>query len=271
MLRANLSSFVSSRRGAGATRRRASASEASSILSHEDARSARSGGFDSDDDGDDDDRAGSGWDPSADPFAGEGELFAHTGQNEVYFYCGVTRRSVRALIRTMERLRITEGMRAVKEGRPPRPVTLRISSEGGSLHDGLAAHDWLRARFPDLVTVADGLCASAGTFLLLAGTDRRVQPNAFVLVHQLREEIGGTMTNTEIQDLATVNSGITGAMRRLYRAHTRIPDERLDTLFTREVYLDADECVRHGIAHRLDGGAAATRESAQPLAEEEEA
>ena len=52
-----------------------------------------------------------------------------------------------------------------------------------------------------LVTWAEGYVASAGTVLVMAGEERRMLPNAVMMVHEVFSEDGGTwMRCTEAQD-----------------------------------------------------------------------
>ncbi len=65
----------------------------------------------------------------------------------------------------------------------------------------LAIHDVMRLLPNDVSTVAMGMAASAGQFLLSAGTPgkRFALPHARVLLHQGSAGIGGTAVDIEIQ------------------------------------------------------------------------
>src|ERR1051325_11139725 len=53
---------------------------------------------------------------------------------------------------------------------PGRDISLYINSPGGSVDAGFAVYDTMRSLDSDVVTVAMGLAASMGQFLLVAGT-----------------------------------------------------------------------------------------------------
>ncbi|MFD0367508.1 ClpP family protease [Streptomyces sp. NPDC127114] len=66
-----------------------------------------------------------------------------------------------------------------------RPVTLYISSPGGSVPAGMAIYDVMRHIDNDIVTIGLGYCASMAQFLVSAGTPgkRYALPNARMMLH----------------------------------------------------------------------------------------
>ena len=84
---------------------------------------------------------------------------------------------------------------------PDRDITLYINSPGGSVTAGMAIYDTMQFIPNDVVTVATGLAASMGQFLLSSGTKgkRYATPNARVLMHQPSGGIGGTASDIKIQ------------------------------------------------------------------------
>ena len=84
---------------------------------------------------------------------------------------------------------------------PRRDISLYINSPGGSVSAGLAIMDTMRLIPNDVSTLAMGLAASMGQFLLTAGTKgkRHALPHARVLMHQGSAGIGGTAADIEIQ------------------------------------------------------------------------
>jgi ATP-dependent Clp protease protease subunit len=84
---------------------------------------------------------------------------------------------------------------------PVRDISLYINSPGGSVSAGLAIYDTMRLIPNDVSTLAMGLAASMGQFLLTAGAPgkRYALPNSRVLLHQGSAGIGGTAVDIEIQ------------------------------------------------------------------------
>jgi ATP-dependent Clp protease protease subunit len=84
---------------------------------------------------------------------------------------------------------------------PRRDISLYVNSPGGSVSAGLAIMDTMRLIPNDVSTLAMGLAASMGQFLLTAGTPgkRHALPHARILMHQGSAGIGGTAVDIEIQ------------------------------------------------------------------------
>src|SRR5918995_958600 len=84
---------------------------------------------------------------------------------------------------------------------PRADISLWISSPGGSVSSMLAIRDVMQLIPNDVSTLAMGMAASAGQFLLSAGTPgkRHALPHARILLHQGSAGIGGTAMDIEIQ------------------------------------------------------------------------
>ncbi|WP_345151336.1 ATP-dependent Clp protease proteolytic subunit [Arthrobacter ginkgonis] len=84
---------------------------------------------------------------------------------------------------------------------PEKDIYLYINSPGGSITAGMAIYDTIQYIPNDVVTVATGLAASMGQFLLSSGTKgkRYATPNARILMHQPSGGIGGTASDIRIQ------------------------------------------------------------------------
>ncbi|WP_035854219.1 ATP-dependent Clp protease proteolytic subunit [Kitasatospora azatica] len=84
---------------------------------------------------------------------------------------------------------------------PEKDIYLYINSPGGSITAGMAIYDTMQYIKNDVVTIAMGMAASMGQFLLTAGTPgkRFSLPNANILMHQPSAGLGGSATDIRIQ------------------------------------------------------------------------
>jgi ATP-dependent Clp protease protease subunit len=84
---------------------------------------------------------------------------------------------------------------------PNRDIWLYINSPGGSVSAGLAIYDTMQFVANDVGTVAMGMAASMGQFLLCAGArgKRLALPHARIMMHQPSGGIGGTASDIAIQ------------------------------------------------------------------------
>ncbi|GAB3633278.1 ATP-dependent Clp protease proteolytic subunit [Microbacterium shaanxiense] len=110
---------------------------------------------------------------------------------------------------------------------PVADIALWIHSPGGSVPSMLAIRDIMRLIPNDVATLALGTAASAGQFLLSAGTKgkRRALPHARILMHQGSAGIGGSAVEIEVQadDLRQMRDTVLG----LISDDTGQPAERI--------------------------------------------
>lgn len=110
---------------------------------------------------------------------------------------------------------------------PVADIALWIHSPGGSVPSMLAIRDIMRLIPNDVATLALGTAASAGQFLLSAGTNgkRRALPHARILMHQGSAGIGGSAVEIEVQadDLRQMRDTVLG----LISDDTGQPAERI--------------------------------------------
>jgi len=98
---------------------------------------------------------------------------------------------------------------------PERDIYLYINSPGGSVTAGMAIYDTMQYIKNDVVTIAMGMAASMGQFLLTAGAKgkRFSLPNSEILMHQPSAGLGGSATDIRIQAQQLVRLKPTTAAR----------------------------------------------------------
>jgi ATP-dependent Clp protease protease subunit len=130
-------------------------------------------------------------------------------------------------------------------------ISLYINSPGGSVTAGLAIYDTMRLIPNDVSTLAMGLAASMGHFLLCAGTagKRFSLPHAQMLMHQGSAGFGGTAADVEIyaEQLERTSS----IMTRLIAEHTGQPAERVERDSLRDRWFSAEEALEYGIIDHI--------------------
>ena len=130
---------------------------------------------------------------------------------------------------------------------PHRDISLYINSPGGSVTAGLAIYDTMRMIPNDVSTLAMGLAASMGQFLLTAGTPgkRYVLPHAEVLLHQGSAGLGGTAIDIEIQ--AERLERMKDLMMRLTAEHSGQPVDKVEQDARRDKWFTAEEARDYGL------------------------
>lgn len=130
---------------------------------------------------------------------------------------------------------------------PHRDISLYINSPGGSVTAGLAIYDTMQMIPNDVSTLAMGMAASMGQFLLTAGTPgkRYALPHAEVLLHQGSAGLGGTAIDIEIQ--AERLERMKDLMMRLTAQHSGRPVEEVERDARRDKWFTAEQARDYGL------------------------
>jgi ATP-dependent Clp protease, protease subunit len=135
-------------------------------------------------------------------------------------------------------------------------ITLYINSPGGSVTAGMAIYDTMQFIEPDVATIAMGLAASMGQFLLTAGAPgkRAALPHTRILMHQPSAGVGGTAADIAIQAEMLVKSK--RELTELQSLHTGQPIERIEIDQDRDRWFTAQEALAYGFIDRVISRAA---------------
>jgi len=134
---------------------------------------------------------------------------------------------------------------------PEKDIFLYINSPGGSITAGMAIYDTMNFIPNDVVTVATGLAASMGQFLLSSGTPgkRFATPNARILMHQPSGGIGGTASDIKIQ--AELIMHMKKVMSELTAEQTGQSVEQILIDNQRDKWFTAEEGLKYGFFDQI--------------------
>jgi len=134
---------------------------------------------------------------------------------------------------------------------PQKDIWLYINSPGGSVTAGMAIFDTMEWVPNDVATVAMGLAASMGQFLLSAGAagKRYATPHARVMMHQPSGGIGGTASDIKIQAQQMLH--IKKQMAELIAQHTGQTLEQIETDSDRDRWFTAEDALAYGFVDHV--------------------
>jgi len=134
---------------------------------------------------------------------------------------------------------------------PAKDIWLYINSPGGSVTAGMAIFDTMQWVPNDVATVAMGLAASMGQFLLSAGAPgkRYATPHARVMMHQPSGGIGGTASDIKIQAEQMLH--IKKQMAELIAQHTGQDLEQIEADSDRDRWFTAEEAMAYGFVDHV--------------------
>ncbi|WP_309131825.1 ATP-dependent Clp protease proteolytic subunit [Brevibacterium sp.] len=134
---------------------------------------------------------------------------------------------------------------------PDKDIWLYINSPGGSVTAGMAIYDTMQYIKPDVATVAMGMAASMGQFLLSSGAKgkRYATPHARILMHQPLGGIGGTATDIKIQ--AELILHMKKQMAELTAEQTGKSLEQILKDNDRDHWFTAEEALEYGFIDKM--------------------
>ncbi|QIG59710.1 hypothetical protein [Dishui Lake phycodnavirus 3] len=170
--------------------------------------------------------------------------------NEVHFYGEITPENTLEFVEAFRTLEV----RLLKQkadliGYEPE-IRVHIMSEGGDMFSGLTLKNILETSRVKVITIAQGACCSAATFMFLGGSERRMGENAYLLIHQLSTDFWG-----KYQDLKNETKScekFMKALKDMYMRKTKIPEKKFKRLMKRDLFLSASKCLKYQIAHAID-------------------
>ncbi|WP_423775897.1 ATP-dependent Clp protease proteolytic subunit [Cellulomonas fimi] len=129
---------------------------------------------------------------------------------------------------------------------PEKDIWLYINSPGGSITAGMAIYDTMQYIQPDVATIAMGMAASMGQFLLSSGAKgkRYATPHARVMMHQPSGGIGGTATDVRIN--AQLILHMKTVLAELTAEQTGKTVEQINSDADRDRWFTAPEALEYG-------------------------
>ena len=134
---------------------------------------------------------------------------------------------------------------------PDKDICIYINSPGGSVSAGMAIYDTMKYIRPEISTIAIGMAASMGAFLLQAGTKgkRYALPNAEIMIHQ---PLGGTQGQAEdIRIHAEHILSIRSRLNEIIAENTGRPVEEVAKDTDRDNYMSAEEALEYGLIDKV--------------------
>lgn len=146
---------------------------------------------------------------------------------------------------------ITAQMLYLEADNPKKDIFFYINSPGGSVTAGLSIYDTMQYIQPEVSTMAIGLAASMGAFLLTAGSPgkRLSLPNAQMLIHQPSASFQGQATDIEIHAKNILDTK--RRMNELYAHHTGRSVDEVAAAMERDNFLSPQASLEFGLIDEI--------------------
>ncbi|MFQ6046792.1 MAG: ATP-dependent Clp protease proteolytic subunit [Gemmatimonadales bacterium] len=132
-----------------------------------------------------------------------------------------------------------------------RDIWVYINSPGGIISSAFAIYDTMQHIQAPVNTICMGMAASAGSFLLAAGSPgkRAALPHARIMMHQPSGGAQGTAADIEIQAREILY--LRNKLNELYAKHTGQTLKRIEADIDRDRFMSAEEAKEYGIIDKV--------------------
>lgn len=125
-------------------------------------------------------------------------------------------------------------------------ITLRISSIGGNVFDGLAIYNMLKDHASTITVKVDGIAASIASVIAMAGDTIEMPANTMMMIHDPSGGVYGTAE--DMREIAEVLEKVKAGLVSAYVAKTGLDANEVADLMADETWLTAEEAVAKGFA-----------------------
>jgi ATP-dependent Clp protease protease subunit len=126
-----------------------------------------------------------------------------------------------------------------------------VNTPGGSVSATLAIYDTMQILSCPVATYCVGLAASGGAVLLAGGAKEKrfALPHAKIMIHQPYGQVGGQVSDIEIQAQEILKTRQT--LNQILAEHTGQPLERIAKDTDRDFYMSAAEAKEYGVVDEI--------------------
>ncbi|MCM1943143.1 ATP-dependent Clp protease proteolytic subunit [Streptomyces sp. G3] len=141
-------------------------------------------------------------------------------------------------------------------------LRVRVSSPGGSVFEGVALANALRAHPAEVTVQVDGIAASIASVIAMAADRVVVQPQAMVMIH---DASGVCLGNAQdMQDMAALLDKISDNIADAYSVKAGGTRDEWRTRMRAESWFTAEEAVEAGLADEMMPARKAQPDEAEP-------
>lgn len=169
--------------------------------------------------------------------------------NNIYFYCGVSKETILKLNYHIEDLSNKLMIMSIQNGIDPIPIKLHIQSDGGEVFSAFSAVDTIKNCKVPVHTYIEGCAASAATIISVAGHKRYITRNSHMLIHQISSGFWGKMT--EIEDEMKNLTLLTKFVMNIYKENTNLTVKQMKEIFKKDLWMPAEECLKMGLVDEI--------------------
>jgi ATP-dependent Clp protease protease subunit len=136
---------------------------------------------------------------------------------------------------------------------PDKDIQVYVNSPGGSVTAGMAIYDTMQYVKCDVSTIAIGIAASMGAFILSGGEKgkRFALPNAKILLHQVMAGSERVAQASDIKIFAEEILKTKDQINKILAKNTSQPLKKIEKDTDRDFYMDPTEAKKYGVIDKI--------------------
>jgi ATP-dependent protease ClpP protease subunit len=177
----------------------------------------------------------------------DSDLYSDKVQH-IYFYSDITNETVgnlqKLLMEASKTVVSESGIKAI-----PKPIVIHLSSPGGHCISMNIFNVFSQTQRLPLCVIIESMCASAATEFQLLAPYRVMVDYSKYLIHDAAGMTFGKISNTVKAGMNFYNQFINYI--ELLRKRTKLTNDEIDKFISRDLFIDANFCLKHGIIERI--------------------
>ena len=130
----------------------------------------------------------------------------------------------------------------------PKPIVIHMHSPGGDTNAGIALSNINSDKVP-IIVIAEGVVASAATFLLVKAKLSYILETAFVLIHQYFGTLSGKQE--ELKFDISVGNQFMKFLVDMYSKNTKLSKKYIQEMLEHDIFMPAEDAVKAGIVDNI--------------------
>lgn len=137
----------------------------------------------------------------------------------------------------------------LKAAKSAKQINLRINSLGGSVFQGYAIYNLLKASSAKITGFVDGVAGSIASVILMAADKIQIAKNGRIMIHN--PSGGGAGTAAEHRQLADILDSTRADIIAAYMTRAKISEKQISDFMDIEKVFKADEALAAGLVDKI--------------------
>ena len=170
-------------------------------------------------------------------------------ENNIYFYSEIEDKTIFSLINNIKTATLELQQLSFKFNNFKPEINLFIKSNGGGVFAAFALTDVIENNPVPINTIVQGSAVSAATIISVFGKKRYIQPNSYMLIHQLSNIHWGNFE--QLKDDMKNSEKLMEKIYKIYDDKTKLGRPKIEEILKRDLYFDASECLEYGLVDEI--------------------